>query len=187
MPPLTPLLTPLSTEFAPTAFLPVLFYLMSGLSPLACSSDVHDFQVVFSLVEPAGDMYALPGDLIDANEWVRVFLRTGGMQHLLILLGKDGGIDPSQVRIRSIRVRFCAIGLMWHSGSAVLMLSYAQQLVPESTRFKHHGILLVWVDQSEETSFCCRPRLPENAGKAPPVPTLASLTAAPLCVFVAPR
>lgn len=26
-----PLLTPLSTEFAPTAFLPVLFYLMSGL------------------------------------------------------------------------------------------------------------------------------------------------------------
>lgn len=63
----------------------------------ACLSDVCNFQVVFSLVEPAGDMFALPGDLIDANEWVRVFLRTGGMQHLLILLGKDGGIDPSQV------------------------------------------------------------------------------------------
>eukprot|EP00752_Nemacystus_decipiens_P004045 g3704.t1 len=57
---------------------------------------LYRLEVVFSLVEPAGDMYALPGDLIDANEWVRVFLRTGGMQHLLILLGKDGGIDPSQ-------------------------------------------------------------------------------------------
>lgn len=55
-------------------------------------------QVVFSLVESAGDAYALPGDLMDANEWVRVFLQTGGMQHLLALLGRDGGIDPSQVR-----------------------------------------------------------------------------------------
>lgn len=56
-----------------------------------------DFQVVFSLVESAGDAYVLPGDLMDANEWVRVFLQTGGMQHLLALLGRDGGIDPSQV------------------------------------------------------------------------------------------
>lgn len=83
--------------------------------PLSLLSDVGNFQVVFSLVEPAGDMYALPGDLIDANEWVRVFLQTGGMQHLLALLGKDGGIDPSQV---SIHVMYGA--LAW-CDSAVLI------------------------------------------------------------------
>lgn len=58
-------------------------------------------KVVYTLIQPAGNTYALPGDLVDANEWVRVFLRTGGMQHLLSLLGRDGGsgidIDPSQV------------------------------------------------------------------------------------------
>lgn len=67
---------------------------------LSCSRLAAFFfitQVVFSLVETARDVYALPGDLMDANEWVRVFLQTGGMQHLLALLGRDGGIDPSQV------------------------------------------------------------------------------------------
>lgn len=65
---------------------------------LACfAAFAHKLQVVFSLVESAGDPYALPGDLLDANEWVRVFLQTGGMQHLLALLGRDGSIDPSQV------------------------------------------------------------------------------------------
>lgn len=88
----------------PTAFRACVVIWCLVWSPLsfACLSDrtfATVLQVVFSLVEPAGDMYALPGDLIDANEWVRVFLRTGGMQHLLILLGKDGGIDPSQVRM----------------------------------------------------------------------------------------
>lgn len=60
----------------------------------------REMQVVFSLVEPAGDSHALPGDLMDANEWVRVFLQTGGMRHLLALLGRDAGIDPSQVMCR---------------------------------------------------------------------------------------
>lgn len=77
-------------------------------------SNGYDVQVMFSLVEPAGDMYALPGDLIDANEWVRVFLRTGGMRHLLILLGKDGGIDPSQVAC----VISCLCSIWWTSSSA---------------------------------------------------------------------
>ncbi|CAM9482017.1 unnamed protein product [Scytosiphon promiscuus] len=61
---------------------------------------LYRLEVVYTLIEPAGDVCALPGDLVDANEWVRVFLRTGGMQHLLSLLGRDGGsgidIDPSQ-------------------------------------------------------------------------------------------
>ena len=61
-----------------------------------------DLQVVFSLIEPAGDAYALPGDRLDANEWVRVFLKTGGMQHLLALLGRDGSIDPSQVLLLGV-------------------------------------------------------------------------------------
>lgn len=79
----------------PLLLITTLFHV--DVSPFACLPDVCNVQVVFTLVEPAGDMYALPGDLIDANEWVRVFLRTGGMQHLLMLLRKDGGIDPSQV------------------------------------------------------------------------------------------
>ena len=62
------------------------------LSARACC-----FQVVFTLVEPATDKYALPGDRLDATEWRRVFLETGGMRHLLDLLKQDSGIDPSQV------------------------------------------------------------------------------------------
>lgn len=54
-------------------------------------------QVVYTLVEPAVDAYALPGDRLDAGEWRRVFLETGGMRHLLSLLARDGGIDASQV------------------------------------------------------------------------------------------
>lgn len=51
---------------------------------------------------PVGGRYALPGDCLDAAEWRRVFLRTGGMRHLLSLLGRDNGsggngIDPSLV------------------------------------------------------------------------------------------
>ncbi|CAM9534532.1 unnamed protein product, partial [Ectocarpus sp. 8 AP-2014] len=61
---------------------------------------LYRLEVVYTLVEPAGDVYALPGDRMDASEWVRVFLQTGGMQHLLGLLGRDrdgdNGIDPSQ-------------------------------------------------------------------------------------------
>eukprot|EP00903_Cladosiphon_okamuranus_P019913 g18301.t2 len=57
---------------------------------------LYRLELVYTLVEPAGDVYALPGDLVDANEWERVFLRTGGMQHLLTLLREHGGIDPSQ-------------------------------------------------------------------------------------------
>ena len=53
--------------------------------------------MVFTLVEPATDKYALPGDQLDASEWRRVFLETGGMRHLLDLLKQDSGIDPSQV------------------------------------------------------------------------------------------
>ena len=54
--------------------------------------------MVFTLVEPATDKYALPGDRLDAAEWRRVFLETGGMRHLLDLLKQDSGIDPSQVQ-----------------------------------------------------------------------------------------
>ncbi|CAB1113461.1 unnamed protein product [Ectocarpus sp. CCAP 1310/34] len=61
---------------------------------------LYRLEVVYTLVEPEGDVYALPGDRMDASEWVRVFLETGGMQHLLGLLGRDrdgdNGIDPSQ-------------------------------------------------------------------------------------------
>lgn len=60
---------------------------------------------MYTLVEPVGGHYALPGDRLDAAEWRRVFLRTGGMRHLLSLLGRDSGsggsgIDPSLVRVR---------------------------------------------------------------------------------------
>lgn len=71
--------------------------------------------MVYTLVEPAGDVYALPGDRMDASEWVRVFLQTGGMQHLLGLLGRDrdsdndNGIDPSQVT--SARSLFVQVGI----------------------------------------------------------------------------
>lgn len=54
-------------------------------------------QVVYTLVESAADEYALQGDRLDASGWRRVFLRTGGMLHLLGLLLRDGGFDPSQV------------------------------------------------------------------------------------------
>ena len=59
--------------------------------------------MVYTLLEPAGGVYALPGDVSDSAEWRRVFLRTGGMRHLLSLLGGDGGIDPSLVRVRASR------------------------------------------------------------------------------------
>lgn len=79
-------------------------------------------QAVFSLVEPAGDVYALPGDLMDANEWVRVFLQTGGMQHLLALLGRDGGIDPSQV-ITDVNIWYLRSTVLWYLIAAVLVKS----------------------------------------------------------------
>lgn len=55
--------------------------------------------MVHALVEPAGNVYALPGDRSDAARWRQVFVESGGMRHLLALLGGDRGINPSQVLI----------------------------------------------------------------------------------------
>lgn len=55
-------------------------------------------QMVVKLVGAADDVYALPGDRADANFWKNIFLRTGGMRHLLNLILEGGGIDPSQVQ-----------------------------------------------------------------------------------------
>lgn len=54
-------------------------------------------QMVYALVEPAGNIFALPGDRRDSARWRQVFVESGGMRHLLGLLGGDRGIDPAQV------------------------------------------------------------------------------------------
>lgn len=65
--------------------------------------------MVFTLVEAADDVFALPGDRADASVWRRIFLNTGGMRHLLALLREGGGIDPSQVFMCNLCSLYCKL------------------------------------------------------------------------------